>query len=103
MFVFIIKRKTKTRIIKQVNVALYVNICLIFLKNIVFDPPPSTRPLNYLIIYPENHIRELKHGVPLEFGDSDDIVEVVHQLVGRLTHTTQMFLVLNILQYSLFL
>ena len=48
----------------------------------------------YLIVYPEDHVRELQHGVPLDLCESDDVVEVVEELVGGLRQA-QVLLVLH--------
>lgn len=38
----------------------------------------------HLSEYVEHHVGELKHGVALDLGEGEDVVEVEHELVGRL-------------------
>ena len=43
----------------------------------------------YLVIDLEHHVGELQHGVALDLCQGDDVVEVVQQLIWRLSHAAQ--------------
>jgi hypothetical protein len=48
-----------------------------------------------LVVNPEHHVGELDHGVTLDLCEGDDVVKVVHQLLGGLIHRAQVFSILN--------
>ena len=53
----------------------------------------------YLVIDLEHHVGELQHGVALDLRQGDDVVEVVQQLVGRLSHAAQVLAGLKLRTY----
>ena len=53
----------------------------------------------YLVIDLEHHVGELQHGVPLDLCQGDDVVEVVQQLVGGLSHAAQVLAGLKLRTY----
>ena len=55
----------------------------------------------YLVVDLEHHVGELQHGVPLDLRQGDDVVEVVQQLVGRLSHAAQVLAGLKLRTFKL--